>query len=236
MAMSFHFTCKDGTVWWHTALYCGYCLSVGPVRCSVQTGSKRHEERQHWHEACPSFCFIKYESSKVKQQVLTEEIVLKEPQIHTQNSLASFFWVYFLLKSRGCPTSCNRRMTCDSPWWCRSDTPPPPFAWCWSHPRDPQANCGARWMQPELLTAAVFTSALRQLSTRLRAWRRAHSRSFRRTCKLVRANPTDTQTFSVTSTRLWSGDPRKHKPHQGDTLTVFITKIMYVPAQEKKRH
>lgn len=34
------------------------------------------------------------------------------------------------------------------------------------------------------------------------------------------------QTFSVTSTRLWSSDPGKHKPHQGDTLTVFITKIM----------
>lgn len=171
MAMSFYFTCKDGRVWWHTALYCGYGLSVGPVRCSVQTGSKRCEEPQHWHEACPSFCFRKYESSKVKQQVLTEGIVLKEPQIHTQNSPVSFFWVYFLLKSRGCPTSCNKRMTCDSPRWWRSDNNPPPLLGAEVTPLTHRPIVDVTGAPHR---CRVYSSPATAEHTRLWPWRRAH--------------------------------------------------------------
>lgn len=229
MAMSLYFTLKGGTVWWHTALYCGYRLSVGPVWRSLQTGSKRREEPQHWHEARPSFCFIKYETSMVKQPVLTEEIVLKEPQIHTQNSPVSFFWVYFLLKSRGCPTSCNKRMTCDSP------RQPPSLARCWSHPpltHRPIVGpvgcnrsssplpcllqpCDSWAHTPVTMTACPFTEEFPQNMQAGTREPNGHAR-----------------TFSTTSTRLWSSDwkaetsPRRH-------FDCFYYKNN-VPAQDKK--
>lgn len=203
-------------VWWHTALYCGYCVSVGPVWCSVQTGSKRHKEPQHWHEACPSSCFLKYDSSKVKGQVWTEEMALKEPQTHTQNSLVSFFWVYFLLKRRGCPTSCNKRMTCDSPRWCRSDNNPPLLS----------AEVTPLTHRPLVGPVGCnrSSSPLLCLLQPCDSW--AHTPVTMTACPFTEEPNGHAQTFSVTSTRLWSSDPGKHKPHQGDTLTVFITKIM----------
>lgn len=170
------FTLKDGNS----------CPVLQLTSVSVEsTGSEKVRGGTDLTCSTSLFLFLKLRP-KVKpclKHALKLQNAFETSHKHTCRTLCVLyiFFVYFLLKSRGCPASCRKHMTWFTSVVSKWQPPPQPPHLVLKPPLDPQVTSGTGWIQLELFASAVFTSALQQLSThrhthtRLRPWLRAHS-------------------------------------------------------------